>query len=272
MAQLCTLMEHLEQLILFGQMTLKKCRTEILELIYVCSFTTLPKIGHSKFTCKLTHTTLNLFHNSMFLLVKLQPRLALTFDLNLNRNTSKLCISKYCSQLPEHSHYDKTDLNPFFYRNLSKPIPQWFLAVDIYCTVYENTLKKINSHAYITKSYHEGKPFPIGIFILKRKYSHVHFSDKLIPLRIGTYKFLDSLSDVTYELSSQGGSTLHVHRIHLIPYYPKEPLMYPHLHDFMRFSHSTQFDIPKPIKHEYSDSSPFNSDESLSDEDSSQKL
>ena len=37
----------------------------------------------------------------------------LTFDLNLNRNSSKTCISKYCSQLPEHSHYDKTDLNPF---------------------------------------------------------------------------------------------------------------------------------------------------------------
>ena len=50
----------------------------------------------------------------------------LTFDLNLNRETFKACISKYCSQLPEHSHYDKTDLNPFFYKTLSKAIPQWF--------------------------------------------------------------------------------------------------------------------------------------------------
>ena len=58
------------------------------------------------------------------------PRIPLTFDLNLNRNTSKTCISTYCSHLPEHSHYDKTDLNPFFYRTLSKPIPQWFLAVE----------------------------------------------------------------------------------------------------------------------------------------------
>ena len=59
-----------------------------------------------------------------------RPRIPLTFDLNLNRNTSKHCISKYCSQLPEYSHYDKTDLNPFFYRTLSKPIPHWFLAVE----------------------------------------------------------------------------------------------------------------------------------------------
>ena len=44
-----------------------------------------------------------------------RPRIPLTFDLNLNRDTSKTCISRYCSQLPENSHYDKSDLNPFFY-------------------------------------------------------------------------------------------------------------------------------------------------------------
>ena len=48
-----------------------------------------------------------------------RPRKPLTFDLNLTRDTSKPCISRYCSQLPEHSHYDKTDLNPFFYKTLS---------------------------------------------------------------------------------------------------------------------------------------------------------
>ena len=40
----------------------------------------------------------------------------------------------------------------------------------------------------------------------------------------------------------------------------------------MRFFHSTQFQITQPIKYANSDSSPFNSDESLSDEDSSQTL
>ena len=38
----------------------------------------------------------------------------------------------------------------------------------------------------------------------------------------------------------------------------------------MRFSDTTQFQIPRPTKYANSDSSPFNSDESLSDEDSSQ--
>ena len=69
-----------------------------------------------------------------------QPRIPLTFDLNLNRNTSKLWISKYCSQLPEHSHYNTTGINPFFYKTLSKPIPLWFLAVVVSRTMVSRNL------------------------------------------------------------------------------------------------------------------------------------
>ena len=141
--------------------------------------------------------------------------------------------------------------------------------LQIYSTVYENTFRKINSHAYITKTCHGGKPLPIGTFVLKRNFTQVHFSDKLKPLRIGPYKSIDKLSDVTYGLLSQDGSTIHVHRNHLIPYYPEEPLLYTHLCCFMRFSDTTQFQIPKQIKYANTDSSPFNSDESLSDEGSS---
>ena len=76
-----------------------------------------------------------------------QPKILHTFDLNLNRITSKICYSKYRSQLPEHSHYDKTESNPFFYKTFLKAIPQGFLAVEtamfqIYSTVYENTPNK----------------------------------------------------------------------------------------------------------------------------------
>ena len=55
-----------------------------------------------------------------------RPRFPLTFDLNLNRDTSKTCISRYCSQLPEHSHYDKSDLNPFFIKHFQNPFPIGF--------------------------------------------------------------------------------------------------------------------------------------------------
>ena len=104
---------------------------------------------------------------------------------------------------------------------------------------------------------------------MKRIFTHVHFSDKLKPLRIGPYKILDRLSDVTYEFLSQDGSTFHIHRNHLIPYYPKEPLLYPHFRNLMQFSDSINTDIPKPTKYAYSDSSSFLSDTSSSDEDES---
>ena len=139
--------------------------------------------------------------------------------------------------------------------------------LQIYSTAYENTLRKINSHAYITKTYHEGKPVPVGTFVLKRNFTHVHFSDKLKPLRIGPFKNIDRLSYVTYELLSQDGSTIHVHRNHLNPYYLKEPLLYPHLRSFMPFSDTTLFRVPQP-RYANSDSSPFNSDESSSDDNS----
>ena len=143
--------------------------------------------------------------------------------------------------------------------------------LQIYSTVYYNTLRKLNSYAYITKTYHEGKPLPIGTFVLKRHFAHVHFSNKLKHLRIGPYKILYRLSDFTCELLAQDGSTLHVHINHLIPYYPKELLLYPHLRHFLRFSDSLNYDIKirKPNKNANSDSSPFNSDESLSDDPSS---
>ena len=71
----------------------------------------------------------------------LPPRMPLTFDLNLNRKKNKTCRSQYCSQLPEHSRYDKTDGNPFSYKTPSKTLPQSFLAVEtailqIYSLVY----------------------------------------------------------------------------------------------------------------------------------------
>ena len=84
--------------------------------------------------------------------------------------------------------------------------------LQIKSAVNENTLQKINSHAYITKTYHKEKPLLIGTFVSKGNFSRVHFSDKLKPLRIGPYKFLHRLSDVTYELLPQDGSKIHVHR------------------------------------------------------------
>ena len=129
-------------------------------------------IGHIKFICTLKVSPHELVFHIRF-------RIPFTFDLNLNRNKYNKHISQYCS-----------NLNPFFNKTISKPIPQWFLAVQtamlqIYTIVHNYTLKEINSQAFKTKTYHGGKPLPLGTFVLKRNCTHVHFSDNLKPLRIG---------------------------------------------------------------------------------------
>ena len=71
--------------------------------------------------------------------------------------------------------------------------------MQVYHTVYENT-KKNNSFAHFDKTYHNPRSLDIGTFVLKRKILHVHFSDKLKPLRIGPFEIINKISDITYEI------------------------------------------------------------------------
>ena len=164
------------------------------------------------------------------------PRIPINFELNLQRDTYRNCTSQFCQNLPLHTLYDKSNLNPLFHKILSKPIPQWILAtetamIQIYHTVYENT-KKNNSFAYFNKTYLNPRPLDIGTFVLKRNFLSVHFSDKLKPLRIGPFKINNIISDITYEIVNQDGYTSHIHRNHLVPYYPKEPLIFPFIQNY----------------------------------------
>ena len=166
------------------------------------------------------------------------PRIPTSFELNLQRDTYRNCTSQFCQNLPLHTHYDKSNLNPFFHKILSKPIPQWILAretamIQTYHTVYKNTKRKNNSFAYFNKTYNNPRPLDIGTFVLKRKFLHVHFSDKLKPPRIGPSKIINKISDITYEIVNQDGYTSHIHRNHSVPYYPqKKPSIFPFIQKF----------------------------------------
>ena len=46
-------------------------------------------------------------------------------------------------------------------------------------------------------------------------------------LRIGPFTIINKISDITYEILNQDdGYTSHIHRNHLVPYYPKEPIIF----------------------------------------------
>ena len=89
--------------------------------------------------------------------------------------------------------------------------------IQIYHTVYENTKRKINSFAHFNKTYNNPRPLDIGTFVLKRNFLHVHFSDKLKPLRIGPLKIINKIFDIRYEIVNQDEYTSHIHRYHLLP-------------------------------------------------------
>ena len=108
--------------------------------------------------------------------------------------------------------------------------------IQTYHTVYENTKRKINSFAYFNKTYNNRRPLDIGTFVLKRNFLHVHFSDKLKPFRIGPFKIFNKISDITYEIFNQDGYTSHIHRNHLVPYYPKEPIIFPFIQQYNPYS------------------------------------
>ena len=88
--------------------------------------------------------------------------------------------------------------------------------LEIYSTVHRHINHKLNSQRCTFETTHL-KQLPLNTFVIHTNFKPVNFSKKLKPLRIGLYKILNHLSEVTYELLSQDGSTFQTHRNHIIP-------------------------------------------------------
>ena len=52
------------------------------------------------------------------------------------------------------------------------------------------------------------------------------------PLRIGPFKIIVKISDITYEIGNPDGYNSHIQRNHLVPYYPKEPIIFPFIQQY----------------------------------------
>ena len=183
----------------------------------------------------------------------IHPRIPLTFSLDLSRDASKNCIAIYCESLPPHSHYSTQNLNPFLHSLLEKPISPWLLAaetamLEIYSTVHRHLNHKLNSQCSTFETTHI-KQSPLNTFVIHTNFKPGNFSKKLKPLRIGPNKILNHLSEVTYELLSQDGPTFQTLRNHILPYYPKEPIIF----RYIKHYHSTPSLINNPDTESYKD-------------------
>ena len=89
------------------------------------------------------------------------------------------------------------------------------------------------------------------------------------PLRIGPFKIINKIFNITYENVNQDGYTSLVHRNHLVPYFPKESIIFLFIQQYNPHSNDDDNDINTsnindPIK-------PFDSfsdeEQSVEDED-----
>ena len=58
------------------------------------------------------------------------------------------------------------------------------------------------------------------------------------PLRIGPFKINNKISDITYEIVNRNGYTSQIHRNHLVPYYPKEPIIFSFIQQYNPYSNN----------------------------------
>ena len=181
------------------------------------------------------------------------PRIPLTSSLNVPRDSLNKCIASYCDSLPPHTHYSNQDLNPFLRSFLDKPICSWLLSaelamLEIYSTVHRHINNKLNSQSSTFETTHL-KQLPPNTFVIHTNFKPVKCSQILKPLRLGPYKILKQLPDVTSELMSQDGFTFQTRRNHILPYYPKEPVIFPNLRQYL----STPSYINNPDADSYQD-------------------
>ena len=133
------------------------------------------------------------------------------------------------------SHYQLTDWNPWFHGIMLKLISTWFLAFEKamlqnFSNFYQYTLKNFNSRAYtMQNSPQDDKPLPLDSFVLHWNFKTLQISDKLKQLCDGHSKIVNMSTEITYEFLTQEEKTFHTHLTHLVSYYPKEPLLFPHI-------------------------------------------
>ena len=59
-----------------------------------------------------------------------------------------------------------------------------------------------------------------------------YFKYSKITIHKRPFKIINKISDTTYEIVNQDGYTSHIHRNHITPYYPKEPVIFPSLQQY----------------------------------------
>ena len=87
------------------------------------------------------------------------------------------------------------------------------------------------------------------------------------PLRIRPFKIINKISDFTYEIVNQDGYTSHIHRNHLVPYYPKEPIIFPFIQQYNLHPNDYKIDYKNSnVNDSINSSNPISEEQLVEDE------
>ena len=98
--------------------------------------------------------------------------------------------------------------------------------LETYSTVHRHISIKLNSQSSTSKTTHL-KQLLLNTFVIYTNFKPVKFSHKHKPHRLGPLKHIQHLSDVTYKLMSQDGSTFHTYRNHICSLLSKRNCYFP---------------------------------------------
>ena len=149
--------------------------------------------------------------------------------MGLHRNKHKLCCSKFCENLPSHSHSENSLKNELLDNLLQPQLSQALLERErtfkqIYSSTFERCREQTaRSHAYRNR-FKLGHHVEIGQKVLYENHKQdLTRSQKLQP-RLGPLTVTKRITNTTYQIQDDKDPTIikTVHRNHLVEYYPKE--------------------------------------------------
>ena len=200
----------------------------------------------------------------------------MSLKLGLYRNKHKLCCSKFCENLPSHSHSENSSKNELLDNLLRPQLSQALLERErnfkqIYSSTFERCREQTTrSHAYSNR-FKLGHHLEIGQKVVYENHKQdLTRSRKLQQRRLGPFTITKRITNTTYQIQDDKDPTIikTVHRNHLVEYFPKEGSLPAMIEEYVpsdhqddnfyeRFMEQRSRDLNNPSTTEKHDSFPF---------------
>ena len=205
-----------------------------------------------------------------------KPQTRMSLKLGLYRNKHKLCCSKFCENLPSHSHSENSLKNELLDNLVQPQLSQALLERErtfkqIYSPNFDRCREQTaRSHAYRNR-FKLGHHLEIGQKVLYENHKEdLTRSQKLQQRRLGPFTVTKRITNTTYQIQDDKDPTIikTIHRNHLVEYYPKEGSLPAMIEDYVpsdhqndnfyeRFMEQRTRDLNNPSTTDEHDSFPF---------------